>query len=94
MNEQLAFSTEPAKICGTCSAFEYIGCWASGGGPWGKCYINRMPGNHFDHAGVYSAPCGKWEHDVQTEARMLVKEMIRKGIDMPELKRLEVMVDK
>jgi len=53
-----------------------------------------MPGNHFDHAGVYSTPCGKWEHDIQTEARTLIKEMIRKGIDIPELKRLEVMVDK
>ena len=98
MQEQLTILTEPKKICGTCSAFEYIGCWKKNGqdygGPWGKCYINRMPGNHFDSAGAYSAPCGKWEHDIQTEARMLVKEMKRKGVDMPELDRLIVMVDK
>ncbi len=100
MNEQLTFSTEPAKICGTCTMFEYIGCWTKNGEPyglpWGKCYKNRMPGNHFDSVSVYTK-CGNdscWKHDVQTEARMLVKELIRKGVDMPELKRLEVMVDK
>ena len=98
MNEQLTFPTTPKKICGSCTAFDYIGCWTKDGKdygqPWGKCYINRMPGNHFDSAGVYSPGCGKWEHDIQTEARMLVKEMKRKGIDMPELDRLIVMVYK
>ncbi len=98
MQEQLTLTIEPAKICGTCFKFEYVGCWVNGGSPWGKCYQNRMPGNHFDHRGVYNSWMGEqygcWEHDVQTEARMLVKEMIRKGIDIPELKRLEVMVDR
>ena len=99
MNDQLTFPTIPKKICGTCTMFEYIGCWKDKEGkdtgqPWGKCYINRMPGNHFDSAGVYSDDCGKWEHDNQTEARMLVKEMKRKGIAMPEIDRLIVMVDK
>ena len=97
MQEQLTILTEPKKICGTCWQFEYIGCWKKDGEdiglPWGKCYKNRMPGNHFDAASVYSK-CGDWKHDIQVEARMLVKELIRKGIDMPELKRLEVMVDK
>ena len=100
MNEQLTFPTSPKKICGTCTMFEYIGCWTKKeepyGLPWGKCYKNRMPGNHFDAVGAYTA-CGDdscWEHDIQTEARMLVKEMKRKGIEMPELERLIVMVDK
>jgi len=95
MDEQLTFPTEPAKICGTCTMFEYIGCWTTSKGqqPWGECYKNRMPGNHFDSVSVYREhEC--WKHDIQVEARMLVKEMVRKGIDTPELKRLEVMVDK
>jgi hypothetical protein len=98
MEEQLTFPSTPKKICGTCSMFEYVGCWAGGSDPWGKCYKNRMPGNHFDHRGVYNSWMAEqydcWEHDIQEEARMLVKEMKRKGIDMPELDRLIVMVDK
>jgi hypothetical protein len=94
MNEQLAFITEPAKICGTCHQFHYVGCFAGEGKPSGHCYKNRMPGNHFDWTGAYRAGSDCWVHSPATEARMLVKEMKRKGYKAPELDRLEAMLDK
>jgi len=93
MNEQLTFINEPAKICGTCNQFHYVGCWAGDDRPVGHCYKNRMPGNHFDWRGAYSSNWDCWKHSPATEARMLVKEMLRKGIDMPELRRLERMLE-
>jgi len=90
---QQAFPIVPDKICGTCHQFDYVGCWAEGGSPWGKCYKNRDPRNNFDRVGVYDINMtGCWKHSPVMEAKTLLSEMKRKGVDMPELTRLLEMV--